>query len=838
MKRFVAQFSRRTSLRTVLIVPLAMQIAVAVGLVGYLSLRNGQKAVENLAIQLMKEISDRTYDHLSAYLSVPHQIHQANVHAASVGLLDISNPRYLERYFWHQALEFPSVNHIYFGNSQGGMVLVGRDERDRQIVRFTQNFVSGEYYQYEIDEQGNSTQSRVIGNFDARQRPWYQAVKQVKRGVWSKIYLFNSSQNPGISASQPFYDHQGHFQGVFAADLSLTNISDFLEKLNVGQSGQTFIMERSGALVASSSAELPAYRGEDGESVIRLKAIDSSVPLIRETAQHLAQQFNNLQQIQSPQNLTFNAERQRYFVQVAPLRDDYGLDWLIVVAVPESEFMGQIHQNTRLTLILCLVTLGTAIAIGVLTARWIANPIMSMSQAARAIAQGKWDKTIPPSRFTEISQLAHSFNQMASRLRQSFAELDAINQVLAYSKAQLSKFLEKMPIGVVILDARGQLYYVNQRATELLGKGLIEKVCADNFSQTYQYYLAGTCQFYPTEKLPLVQALKGEPTAVEDIEIHCQGAIIPIEAWGMPIFDEQGQVIYALSVFQDITLRRNAEALIAEYSQTLEGQVTQRTAELTQALTDLKAAQKQLVESEKMAALGDLVAGVAHEINTPLGIGVIAASTLSDKTRDFLHTYSSNSLKRSQLEAFLDTAQQTSQMILSNLNRAAELIQSFKQIAVDSSIESKRTFNLKGYLEEILFSLQPKLKRTKHHVMINGDKTLTLKSYPGAFSQIITNLMVNSIIHAYEPEDEGLIQINFYANHREITLCYSDNGRGIIEENKSKIFDPFFTTCRGSGGSGLGLHLVYNLVTQQLNGTIECYSQVGQGTQFTMKFPQ
>ncbi|MGB7443741.1 MAG: ATP-binding sensor histidine kinase [Coleofasciculaceae cyanobacterium] len=276
---------------------------------------------------------------------------------------------------------------------------------------------------------------------------------------------------------------------------------------------------------------------------------------------------------------------------------------------------------------------------------------------------------------------------------------------------------------------------------------------------------------------------------------------------------------------------------LRHFNENLEQLVEQRTAELSQALNDLKATQEQLVESEKMASLGGLVAGVAHEINTPVGIGITAASFLADKTADFYQAYKSGKMKRSQLEKFLDTAMQSSSMVLSNLNRAADLIQSFKQVAVDQSSEQQRTVNLKQYLSEILISLQPKLRTTHHQVQVQGDEALTLHTYPGALSQIITNLVMNSLTHAYFPEDAGHLMFEFKQEVSQIILEYSDDGKGIIQENLSKIFNPFFTTKRGQGGSGLGLHIVYNLVTQKLKGTIECESQFGAGTKFTIKLP-
>jgi signal transduction histidine kinase len=171
-------------------------------------------------------------------------------------------------------------------------------------------------------------------------------------------------------------------------------------------------------------------------------------------------------------------------------------------------------------------------------------------------------------------------------------------------------------------------------------------------------------------------------------------------------------------------------------------------------------------------------------------------------------------------------------MTLTNLERAVELIQSFKQVAVDQSSESRRTFNLKSYLEEILLQLSPKLKATSHTFEIHGDPGLYLNSYPGAFSQIITNLVMNTLLHAYAPNQSGQIMLTFQQYEHQIVFEYEDDGQGIPPENLGKVFEPFFTTKRGQGGSGLGLHIVYNLVTQKLGGSIQCQSHPGKGTKF------
>lgn len=283
-------------------------------------------------------------------------------------------------------------------------------------------------------------------------------------------------------------------------------------------------------------------------------------------------------------------------------------------------------------------------------------------------------------------------------------------------------------------------------------------------------------------------------------------------------------------------LQSNADSLqesnteLKKYQTTLEDMVEQRTSKL-------KEAQKQLIESEKMASLGELVAGVAHEINTPVGVGVTAASFLCDEANKINDKYKNDLMTREDFDEFLGCSLQTTEMILSNLRRATELVKSFKQVAVDQTAEDQRLFSVRGYIEEVLTTLHPRLKKTPHIIEVTGDASLEIDSYPGSFSQILTNLIMNSVIHAYKEEEAGHIGIDIQQENEQLVLTYSDDGQGVSEESLARIFDPFFTTKRGYGGTGLGMHIVYNLVTQKLMGLIKCESSLGEGIKFTLTIP-
>ncbi len=316
----------------------------------------------------------------------------------------------------------------------------------------------------------------------------------------------------------------------------------------------------------------------------------------------------------------------------------------------------------------------------------------------------------------------------------------------------------------------------------------------------------------------------------DNTQVHCL-----IKA--TPIYENTAQ-IGSFAMVTDITERKRAEEEIRKLNEELEERVKSRTEALEASLEKLKATQKHLVESEKMVSLGRLVAGVAHEVNTPIGVSVTAASFLHDKTKILSENYSLNEMSQADFEKYIRSAEESSRLILSNLMRAADLVRSFKQVAVDQSAEEKRVFEMKRYIDELLLSIHPKYKNTRHVIQVICPEAMKVKSYPGAFAQILTNLVMNSLIHGFEGVEAGRIVIEITQQDQEVQMQYSDNGKGMTDDTIKKIYEPFYTTKRSHGGTGLGMHLVYNLVTQTIGGMIECSSSPGKGTTFMIRFPQ
>lgn len=437
ISRSIAKLSGNVPLRLVLTVPFVLQTIAVVSLVGYLSFRNGQKAVLELADNLQGEISSRIQEHLANYLEKPHTISQLNVDAAQLEKLQAENLPETERYFWQQVKIFSSVRQIYLGTKEGQFIGVSRDESGQLVTRITENFPRRSFYA--LDAVGNHTKLlRFDSNYDLRTRPWYINATAAKKPVWTEIYTFFHG-DLGITAAQPFYNSQGEFRGVIAVDIVLGQISEFLKSIKISRSGQIFIMERSGALVGSSTDEKPYITGTDGKAK-RFQATDSKNILTSAVAKHIIINFD-LNKVEPPKKLQFQLKNQSNFVHILSYKDKIGLDWLVIVVIPENDFMEQINGNTRTTILLCIAALILAIIIGIFTARSIVNPILRLNAAAKDIAQGEWHQTLEFDRTDEVGELAKSFNSMVSQLQTSFNTLENQNQKLQQLDKLKDEFL-------------------------------------------------------------------------------------------------------------------------------------------------------------------------------------------------------------------------------------------------------------------------------------------------------------------------------------------------------------------------------------------------------------
>jgi two-component system sensor histidine kinase ChiS len=429
LQRLLQDLSQRLPLRTVLIIPFALQIFAAVSLTGYLSFRNGQKAVDELAQQLQAEISLRIEERVENYLSQAHLINQTNIMGVRLNTLDLTNLDQLDRHFAQQIRLFDAVSYIYFANPQGafsGAERVGGTVNIGQAGRTGPN--DDQFYTYATNERGELTeQLSAVPDYDALTRPWYLDAIGARSPQWGEVYVWDAPyHNLALPAAEAVYDAQGELLGVFAVDLSLLDISTFLGKLEVGKTGETFIVDQQGQLIATSTSDPPF--SEDDTNPTRLYASESSNDLIQETASYLLGELGGFFRVQETRQERFTLEGEPHLVQVRPFEEAGGLNWSIIVVIPERDFMERIHANTRNTILLCGLALVISTAIGAVTARWVVLPLQQLKESAQALSQGQWQHPVPEHRHDEIGDLARSFRRMARQLQEYFRDLQAKNE--------------------------------------------------------------------------------------------------------------------------------------------------------------------------------------------------------------------------------------------------------------------------------------------------------------------------------------------------------------------------------------------------------------------------
>ena len=445
--RLIGKISGKYPLSIVIIVPFLLQIVTAVGLVGYLSFRNGQKTVNELANQLMAEVSNRIEQNLNTYMNIPHQINKSKLDTVKLGLLDMQKLQPWEKFLWRQVQSYPHINFTSIANKNGEYRTGEKLSDGSLMINISGKSTNFDFFSYNTNNLGEKTTiAQIVKDFDIRQHPSYQDAISSKKPNWSSVYVSFLEPTLIVSALQPVYDSKNQLEGVLITALRLDGIGNFLNSLKIGKSGKSFIIDRNGTLLATSTWEKPFII--DGNERTLFNASESSEKITKGTAKYLKNQFGHFNKIPKWQKLHFEINGQRQFLQVQPFKDGKGLDWLIVVVVPENDFMGRINANTRITIILCLITLIIATIICIFTARWIVKPLLLLNKAAHEIARGELEQNLDLERSDEIGQLAKSFKFMAWKLQISFKDIQA--QKNAAQRFVPHHFLEFLHKGSIV----------------------------------------------------------------------------------------------------------------------------------------------------------------------------------------------------------------------------------------------------------------------------------------------------------------------------------------------------------------------------------------------------
>ncbi|MGK7942190.1 MAG: ATP-binding protein [Crocosphaera sp.] len=434
----------KISIRVLLIVPFLLQLLATVGAVGYLSYRSGQQAVENLSESLMTEVSARVNLYIQQNLQTAMQINKMNVEAVRTKELDLNNIPEIKQLLWKRINQFENVSGILLGLPDGTfqvihqMTMIGYEQYpDGEYIQYVYNDpkVTGRLIVTVVDEEGNHSEGAFsIDKFPVQERSWYQGAVRDRTFGWTKPFQVGKVTLLAVSSYAPFFDEQDQLQGVFAVNFDLNRIQDFLKSLNICQNCRIVLVDEDGLMVANSVNEklflLPEKIGNIKRNYHyygtfeRLKPTQSKDSVIAAAAIHwetLARDKNVVTQSQ------FQLDQERYWLQLAPLDIDITHpNWKIAIIVPQSEFMGKINANTKITIIFCILALFMATIVGIFTARWITQPILKLNQAAKNMSRGKWElkATVESDRSDEVGELAKSFNLMATELQVSFETLE------------------------------------------------------------------------------------------------------------------------------------------------------------------------------------------------------------------------------------------------------------------------------------------------------------------------------------------------------------------------------------------------------------------------------
>jgi len=718
---------KQVPIRYALLVPFIVLMAVSVGLISHISFSNSREAVNDVAGRLRQEISTRIKEHLDSFLKIPHTITKSAEDVIYQGLLDPGDPDALIKYFQSRVSAYPSISSAYFGNPRGGLADSGREGPNGSLyMMLTDSFTRGLFKKYSMDEQGNRGGVLcTIPEFDATSRKWYIRAVEKKTAVWSCIYILSTGQDMAIAAARPVYDGNADLIGVVSVDVFLSQLSYFLSRLNIGKTGHAFIIEKSGLLVASSAGDILYHDGSEPDAKSRINAADSPNPVIRQAMKTWLHHKGGSRE-DDTNELEFEIMGQHYSLQVSAVQDDHGLDWLVLVVIPESDFMAGVKAGNRTAGFLIIFALTGVLIAGFFAARTITRPILQLNAAVQDLAKGNSIRPMDENTWLkEPKELIRSFNQMSHKLHQTVEVLKQENYERKQAEMELQEteeryrhLVEASNTDIFALNSDGVFLFLNSTAAGRIGgqaKDFTGRTIWDVFpSEIADRHMTGVRE--------IISSGRGK---LKETETVLQNQHRWYRINGQPLRDDKGHVYAAMFIGTDITESRLAGDQIRtalREKEVLLKEIHHRVKNNLQIISSLMSLQAQGVENEQVRSLF--------------------------------------------------TEAQSRVRTISLVHESLYRYENLSKIDMGAYFES--------LAKEIKYLFHPSSEQIDITVHARDIRIMIEEAIPCGL--IVNELLVNSLKHAFLPGEKGRIVIRVERNiDQQFVMTVSDNGAGLPE---------------------------------------------------------